>query len=235
MLRAFFCRFGLKVTCLQYYISCDFSQPHMIIKKLSSLKVPWSVSYLESFANFPFSEININHAWFCPPPPVGVAQLRPHSYDEPAPATEQDVVMDRRVLSTWLSSTSSRLAPESAGSTKVPTCLVTLSSLYGTSTTSQCTSICWMVKGAPQKLIFQNLFKQTYHPNLLSIYVTYLLLQSTILSNFAHLILPIWVFCHHSLSLSLSFSFTSHLLNISSVSNKLTNYYLSAKISLAKI
>ena len=76
------------------------------------------------------------------PPPVGVAQLRPHSYDEPAPATEQDVVMDRRVLSTWLSSTSSRLAPESAGSTKVPTCLVTLSSLYGTSTTSQCTSIC---------------------------------------------------------------------------------------------
>ena len=77
-----------------------------------------------------------------PPPPVGVAQLRPHSYDEPAPATEQDVVMDRRVLSTWLSSTSSRLAPESAGSTKVPTCLVTLSSLYGTSTTSQCTSIC---------------------------------------------------------------------------------------------
>ena len=80
-----------------------------------------------------------------------------------------------------------------------------------------------MVKGAPQKLIFQNLFKQTYHPNLLSIYVTYLLLQSTILSNFAHLILPIWVFCHHSLSLSLSFSFTSHLLNISSVSNKLTN------------
>ena len=169
------------------------------------------------------------------PPPVGVAQLRPHSYDEPAPATEQDVVMDRRVLSTWLSSTSSRLAPESAGSTKVPTCLVTLSSLYGTSTTSQCTSICWMVKGAPQKLIFQNLFKQTYHPNLLSIYVTYLLLQSTILSNFAHLILPIWVFCHHSLSLSLSFSFTSHLLNISSVSNKLTNYYLSAKISLAKI
>ena len=80
-----------------------------------------------------------------------------------------------------------------------------------------------MVKGAPQKLIFQNLFKQTDHPNLLSIYVTYLLLQSTILSNFAHLILPIWVFCHHSLSLSLSFSFTSHLLNISSVSNKLTN------------
>ena len=32
------------------------------------------------------------------PPPVGVAQLRLQSYDEPAPATEQDVVMDRRSI-----------------------------------------------------------------------------------------------------------------------------------------
>ena len=77
MLRAFFCRFGLKVTCLQYYISCDFSQPHMIIKKLSSLKVPCSVSYLESFANFPFSEININHGCFFAPPPSRGGAITP--------------------------------------------------------------------------------------------------------------------------------------------------------------
>ena len=190
----------------------------MFIKKLS---------FLESLANFTFSETNY-HVHLHPSAPRHLLLPPAHPCQHPAhppqsgwcnfaliPATSLHPRRSRTLwwteslLSTRLSSTSSMLAPESAGSTKVPTCLVTLSSLYGTSTTSQCTSICWMVKGAPQKLILQNLFKQTYHPDLLSIYFTYLLLHSTFLSNFAYLILPIWIFCHHPLS------FTSHLLNIS--------------------
>ena len=78
----------------------------MFIKKLS---------FLESFANFTFSETNYHvhlhpsaprHLLLPPahpcqhpaPPPVGVVQFRPLSCDEPAPATEQDVVMDREPI-----------------------------------------------------------------------------------------------------------------------------------------
>ena len=145
----------------------------MFIKRLSSIKVPCSVSYLESFANFPLSEININHVWFCPHPP----QSGRRSYAlSPAtslhPWRSRTLWWNESLLSTSLSWTNTKLAPERAGSIRVPTRLATLSSLYGTLTTSQCTSIWWIVKGVPQKLISPNLFKQTFHLNLLSIFFT---------------------------------------------------------------
>ena len=77
----------------------------MFIKKLP---------FLESFANFIFQRLIIMSTYTppplatssspppiaanIPPPPVGVVQFRPHSCDEPAPATEQDVVMDREPI-----------------------------------------------------------------------------------------------------------------------------------------
>ena len=74
------------------------------------------------------------------PPPNREGTATP--CNEPAPAMEQDVAMEGESPAMRLSSTSSRHAPENAGAIWVPTRLATLSSLYGTSRTSQCTSLC---------------------------------------------------------------------------------------------